>query len=382
MVCANWSLRAASALCRSSGPLSTVPSGMVAGGSMGRWYCGSTVRYAPTVLKFSSAKPSGSITAWQLAQVGLRAVHFRLLAHRGGLALRGLGQVRHIRRRSGRRRAEDAFHDPGAAQHRGGAVRVRGEHQNRALAQQAEAVRILQRHLVEAVAADVLHAVDQRDLLVQVGVVGGEQVRHGAVGAQDAVHEQLELLLERRARVIDAAGIAEERGRGNDAVHLGDVEPLEGEVPWSARSPSGRPSCGAPVPSARRASTARSSPRAASSSSSGRLLHRKKDRREASSRSLSCAGALVHRRLGAVQEVRARQDRRERFAHTGLEAVGLAGAVVEAHQRGDVLVLHRAAEGVLRQVADDLLGAGPLLGGACRLADEDLLAGSANRSCR
>ena len=64
--------------------------------------------------------------------------------------------------------------------------------------------------------------------------------------------------------------------------------------------------------------------RARSSSSSGRLLHRKNDSRDASSRSLSAIRAPARdrrrRRLRAIEEVRAREDARQRAADAALEA--------------------------------------------------------------
>ena len=58
-----------------------------------------------------------------------------------------------------RRRAGDVLQNPGAAQHRRRAVGIGGHHQDRALAQQAEAIRIGQSHPAELVAAHVRDAV-------------------------------------------------------------------------------------------------------------------------------------------------------------------------------------------------------------------------------
>ena len=58
--------------CRNSaGFVNGVPSGSNPDASMGASASMSTVRHWPTASKFSSANPSGSILAWQAAQVGL-----------------------------------------------------------------------------------------------------------------------------------------------------------------------------------------------------------------------------------------------------------------------------------------------------------------------
>ncbi len=116
-----------------------------------------------------------------------------------------------------------------------------------------------------------------------------------------------------------------------------------------------------------------------SSSSSGRLLHRKNDSREASSRSFSGREPCFDRRFGAIQEVRADEDRRDRLAHAAFETVHLLAVVVEAHQGRKIFVGHRTAESLARDPRDDLLGAGTFIGSAGRLAREDLLAGSRSR---
>ncbi len=70
--------------------------------------------------------------------------------------------------------------------------------------------------------------------------------------------------------------------------------------------------------------------------------------------------------------MRAGQDRRQGVAHAAVEGLArLAAPVVEAHQRAQVRVGHRPAEGALGQVGDDLARAGLLVGRAGGLADED-----------
>ena len=77
----------------------------------------------------------------------------------------------------------------------------------------------------------------------------------------------------------------------------------------------------------------------------------------------------------SIEEMRARQDRAERIAHTAFEAGHRISRLVERHQRSEILVGHRAPEGAPCEVLDDLLRARRFVarrfGG---LADEDLRA--------
>ena len=103
---------------------------------------------------------------------------------------------RHVRRRRRRRRAEQHLQHPLAALHRRGAIGHRREQQDAALRQQA-AARLRQRHAAEAGAGDVGNAVVPREPLVDERVVGGDQIEHAAVLADDAVEEELGFLDER-----------------------------------------------------------------------------------------------------------------------------------------------------------------------------------------
>ena len=129
-----------------------------------------------------------------------------------------------------------------------------------------------------------------------------------------------------------------------------------------------------------RSSTAgwRSSPRraASTSSSSGMLLHRKNDRREASSMSLiacavpagpvsSCSARKMN--LGLVRMLRsARLD-------AAVEGALLAAGLVEAEQPVDLGGRHRTAVGAACQRLDDPARAGRFLRLGPRTADEDAI---------
>ena len=146
------------------------------------------------------------------------------------LAASVLRQCRDVERRVGRRRAEQAVQYPGATQHGRRAIGIRGQHQDGALAQQAVARLVVERHATEVAALDRLDAVVHRQALVEEGVVRGQQLEHAAIAAQHAVDEQPQFLLEHRAGIQQAARVGELASVRSDLVQLGEVEPLEREI--------------------------------------------------------------------------------------------------------------------------------------------------------
>ncbi len=100
------------------------------------------------------------------------------LAHRRRPGLRPLlRQRRHVRRRIGRRRAEDVVEDPLAANHRRGPDRGRGHRQDAAVAEQAAARAVgRQRDAAEVAALHAGDAVVPREPLVQERVVRREHL--------------------------------------------------------------------------------------------------------------------------------------------------------------------------------------------------------------
>ena len=110
-------------------------------------------RHCPTELKFSSAKPGGSMMRWHDAQAGCcrcssscsRTVFGAVVAPFVALLER-----RHVRQRRRRRRVQERRQDELAAEDRRGARRHRRQRQDAAVAEQAAAVRIGQLHLAEA----------------------------------------------------------------------------------------------------------------------------------------------------------------------------------------------------------------------------------------
>ena len=116
----------------------------------------SVVRQAPTASKFSSAKPSGSITLWQRAHAGFaRCSSIRSRSDCGLPSSPLVLERRHVGRRRRRRRAEQVVENPLAAHDRRRAVGMRGDQQDAALAEQALARFVGHRHAAELAAVDI-----------------------------------------------------------------------------------------------------------------------------------------------------------------------------------------------------------------------------------
>ena len=101
------------------------------------------LRHWPTGLKFSSAKPTGSMMRWHDAHVGLlrcSSICCRTVFGAAG-SLGALLERRHVGRRRRRRRVEERGQDELAAQHRRRAGRHRRQRQHAALPQQPAAIR-------------------------------------------------------------------------------------------------------------------------------------------------------------------------------------------------------------------------------------------------
>ncbi len=151
----------------------------------------------------------GSIRAWQLAHAGFARCW--VIASRIGQRLAGFRalrlQRRNVRRRRRRRRRQQVVQHPFAAQHRRRPCRVRRERQDAALPQQAAArAAFRERDAPEIAALHVRNAVVQGEPLVDEGVVGGQQLEHAAVLAQDAVEEELGLAMKRAAQRLVEIG--------------------------------------------------------------------------------------------------------------------------------------------------------------------------------
>src|SRR5262249_13505922 len=135
-----------------------------------------------------------------------------------------------IRRWRCRRRAEKALQYPGATQHGRGAIRISGQIQDGAFAQEAIACRVLQCHSTKVATFNVLDAVGHCQPFIEKRVVRRQQFDDAMVAAQNAVDEQPQFFLEQRARIQEAARLREQSIVGSNLVELGDVEPLERKI--------------------------------------------------------------------------------------------------------------------------------------------------------
>ena len=189
----------------------------------------SLIRHRPVTSKFSSARPSGSITRWHDAHAGFfrcSSIRSRTDSSLPSDGRTGLLERRHVRRRRRRRRPEQHFHDPLAAHHRRRAIGDRREQQHAAVAEQPAPV-LGHFDAAERGAGDVRDAVVLRDPLVDVGVVRRQQVEHAAVLADDALEEQLRLANQRIAERAIEVRIQDRVGQ--DLVDVVQPQPLRRE---------------------------------------------------------------------------------------------------------------------------------------------------------
>ena len=168
--------------------------------------------------------------------------------------------------------------------HGRGAVRLRGQRQDAPLpSSPRRSSNCRELHAPEVAALDVRDPVVLRQPLVDEGVVGIEQIQDAAVLAQDAVEEQLRLLDEGLAQVVVEIRIV--RDDRLVSLEAAQIEPLPREVLRERERlrvlDHAMDLRGQHLGIAELFCSA-----SFSSSSSGMLLHRKNDSREASSRSL------------------------------------------------------------------------------------------------
>src|SRR5262249_48109935 len=245
---------------------------------------------------------------------GIGAVSRHLLAHRENLRrIPFVLQLRDVGGRRRRRRTEDVLQNPLAADHWRRPVRARRVGQNRALTEQAPTRAVgRERDAPESFAVHARDPVVPRQTLVEEGVVGVQQVQHAAVPADDAVEEQRRLVLERLPQVVVEA--KQQFRTGPESGRAAGVEPLAAAV-GAQRPASICFTCWSRTPglcSVFFSTMLRSS-------SSGMLLHRKNDRREASSASVrryAVPGAAVsgcpskrNRKLGLTRMLRSASSR-------------------------------------------------------------------------
>ncbi len=219
---------------------------------------------------------------------------------------------------------------------------------------------VVERHATEVAALDRLDAVVHRQALVEEGVVRGQQLEHAAIAAQDAVDEQPQFFLEHPAGIEQSARVGELASVRGDLVQLGDVEPLEREIvaerlgPRVGKHPAHLSGQHVGFAEARFGGELQE------------LLVRQAAPQEEGQTRRQLQIAQRASRAGpdsgfrAIEEMRARQDRAERIAHTAFEASRRRSRLVERHQGIEILGGHRTPEGAPREVLDDPVRAGCL----------------------
>ena len=133
--------------------------------------------------------------------------------------------------RRGRGRTGEVGEDPVAPNHGGGTGGVGGDREDAAVAQQAPALPggiAGEADAAEVAAEDVRDAVVPGEAFVEERVVRREEIRHGAVLTQDALHKELRLAAHRLAEVV--VEINEAPGVGGGGGEGAEVKPLRGEV--------------------------------------------------------------------------------------------------------------------------------------------------------
>ena len=189
-------------------------------------------------------------------------------------------------RRIGRTDVEERLEEPLATLDRRRAADVRRDRQQRALAEQpAPHVQLRpQRHAAELRSVDVGNPVVLREPLVDERVIGRQQIEDAAVFVNDAAEEQLDFAPESlRAACCRNPETGPRRARWPAMPRTFSHWPVKFSTNACER---GRRSSARPAAPAPPASCSVPCDASSISSSSGMLLHRKNDRREASSRSL------------------------------------------------------------------------------------------------
>ena len=184
--------------------------------------------------------------------------------------------------------------------------------------------------------------------LVHEGIIRVQQIDHAAVLMHDAAEEQFRSLF-----ASPAAGCRRNREtarRRSQRLQSAQVQPLPGEVDDELVRARIGTACAALVARERRARAAYSGWRELISSSSGMLLHKKNDRREASSRSLM-RHALPREAIRRLSFLCGKQIRGRRGCVASALSIPVskfalvAALLIKTHQQLGILIGHRAPEG-------------------------------------
>ena len=109
-------------------------------------------------------------------------MRFHSLTNRARLTfLTGVLQRRNLGRRRRRWRAEQVCEDPLAAQHRRGPVGIRSHRQDTGLTEETSTLPVIERHSPKVVAIDIGNSVMLRQTFVHERVVGSQQLHHAAI---------------------------------------------------------------------------------------------------------------------------------------------------------------------------------------------------------
>ena len=198
-----------------------------------------------------------------------------------------------------------------------------------------------ERHAAEAAAVDVRDSVVPGEPLVDKRVVGIQQIDHAAVLVDDALDEQLGFFAESLPQIV--VEIGEHRTVGTWLCKSRRFSHWPAKFVTSASERGiGQHPLDLLFEDGRIAQLVLARP-ASSSSSSGMLLHRKNDRREASSRSLMryfCPGRDAGRlNFFAEHKFGIRQDAAKRHFDALIEQPVVSALLIEAQQHLSVLIV-------------------------------------------
>ena len=245
------------------------------------------------------------------------------------------------------------------------------------LAQQSGPIGIAQRRPAEVRAVDVADAIEPRKALVQVRVVGRQQLRERTVVAHLALDEQLRLPLERRAQVVVELGVG--AGVRIDGPQVADVEPLAAEVPGQGRRPRiGQHALhlGLEHPRLPERAAGRDVEQLVVRDRAPQEERQPRGELQVADRVDAVRREIRRIALDAEQELRRDEQARQRFLNPPLEAALVVPGTVEPEQRVHVRIGDRPAIGPPGEGSQDFLRARLFVGRAIGPADPRCGAGS------
>ena len=285
---------------------------------------------------------------------------------------------------AGRRRGQDIFQQPLAADGGRSARGVRGDGQHAGLAQQPKAVLIGEFYAPEVASIDTGNSIMARQLLVEKGLIRRQQVEDAVVLFQLRVEKQLRLGDERGTEIVVKPG---KLGAIRiEQPYIASLQPVREEI-LDQRRARARGSANMRETCCSRTAGSCNLPRMARSSrvSSGMLLHKKNDNREASSTSETrytapgaapAGSASMRNRKSGLTSTRSSA---ERIPSSKVPAA--RRALVEAEQRLHVVISERNGDKPAAPVVDRIFVAQAVSSAASRgtAHEEKLAAGRVER---